>query len=72
MKINIITYKDQDIELSLEKGNLTWLMETKGQRYGNAVELKSKKSDELVGAVASIVSNAILTYEELMNKSNEN
>lgn len=72
MKINIITYKDQDIELTLEKCKLTWLMEIKGQQFGNAVELKSKKSDELVGAVASIVSNAILTYEELMNKSNEN
>jgi hypothetical protein len=72
MKINIITYKDQDIELSLEKNKLTWLMEIKGQRFGNAVELKSKKSDELIGTVASIVSNAILTYEELIKKSNEN
>ena len=46
-------------------------MEIKGQRFGNAVELKSKKSEELIGTVASIVSNAILTYEELISKQNE-
>lgn len=72
MKINIITYKDQDIEISLGKNKLTWLMEIGKERYGNSVELKSKKSDELIGTIATIVANAILTYEELINKKNEN
>ena len=75
MNIIIITYKDQDIEFSVSKGQIDWSMEIKGKRYGNAIVLPSKKTTDLVGVIASAVSNAILTYEELTsitNKQNEN
>ena len=76
MNIIIITYKDQDIEFTVSKGQIDWSMEIKGNRYGNAVLLPSKKMTDIVGVVASCVSNAILTYESLINpitiKTDEN
>ena len=80
MIINIITYKDQDIEISVEKNAIMWKATIGGKEYGNAVILKSKKTNDLVSTVAAIVSNAILTYEELkapkvevkQTESNEN
>ncbi len=70
MTINIITYKDQDIEISVSKNEVSWRMKIGDKQYGTAVILRSKKIDDIIGTVASIVSNAILTYEELKKKEN--
>lgn len=75
MNIIIITYKDQDIEFTVGKKQIDWSMEVKGNRYGNAIVLPSKKMTDIIGVVASCVSNAILTYEELTKtnkQENEN
>ncbi len=76
MKINQIIYRDIDIEIvhKTKKGEtyLEWTFSRNGNRYGNAVKFspnsKVKAKEQLIGAVASLVANAILTYEDLLKE----
>jgi hypothetical protein len=65
MIINQIQYKDTDIEISATKSEITWSMQIKDKRYGNTVVLPDKKINTLIGTVASLVVNAIETFEAI-------
>lgn len=65
MNITIITYKDQDIDILINENEVQWSMERNGNKYGNAVILPSAEQHDLVGAIGTIIINAIRTIEEL-------
>ncbi len=67
MTINIITYKDKDIEISVTKNEISWNMEHNGEKYGNSVILTDKKIDTLIGTIGTIIINAVESYENIIS-----
>jgi len=70
MIINQISYRDIDIDIIQESSKdslkLSWSFVYNNNRYANALSISSKKRDDIIGAVAALVSNACKTYEDLL------
>lgn len=65
MNVTVITYKDQDIEILVDKNEVQWSINRNGLKYANAVLLPSEEMHDLIGAIGTIIINAIRTIEEL-------
>jgi hypothetical protein len=61
--ISTFTYKGQDIDVLYVKGNLSYVYEIKGKRYGNAVKAEGKSIRDIMNATAALVLNFIEQYE---------
>ncbi len=70
MKIYTFTIKGRDVEMTFRKGNLAYTFERDGKTYGYKVELKNKKTMDIVAATSLLIINAIETIELL--DANEN
>jgi hypothetical protein len=71
MTINIIEYKEHDIEISVTKNQISWKLNYGGQDFGNSVILTDKKIDTLIGTIGTIITNAIESIE-LIDKKKTN
>ena len=65
MNIIIITYRDQDIELEYSKDEIKWTIQRGDKKYGKGAIIPSKKIEDIIGTVGTIIINAIETKEEL-------
>ncbi len=70
MTINVLKYKDHEINISVTKNEVTWTTTLNGENYGNAVILPSKKMDTLIGTIGTIIINSIETIEKLCEQKN--
>lgn len=70
--ISQIKYTDVDLNFMVEKDSVGYSFEFGGKSYGHKTTLKTKKRDELVGAVATLTVNAVQSYESLKNGENTN
>jgi hypothetical protein len=65
MNITIITYRDQDIELTTTKDEIKWMITRGDKKYGKGAIIPSKKLEDIAGVMGTIIINAIETCEEL-------
>lgn len=65
MNIIIITYRDQDIELEYSKDEIKWTIQRGDKKYGKGAIIPSKKIEDIIGTVGTIIINAIETSQEL-------
>ena len=65
MNITIITYRDQDIELSTTKDEIKWTIQRGDKKYGKGAIIPSNKLEDIAGVVGTIIINAIETCQEL-------
>jgi hypothetical protein len=56
---------DLDIDILCEKGKIAYTFLYKGESYGNAVTLPSRKLEDIVAACLVLFTNAIETKKEL-------
>ncbi len=64
--ISTFTYKEQDIDILYVKGNLSYVFEIKGKRYGNAVKCQGKSIRDIMNATAALVLSFIEQYEKVV------
>lgn len=62
-EISTLTYKDQDFDVLVHKGKVSYIFEIGDKRYGNAVTLKGKKTKDTVVSVFALLVNLIETYD---------
>lgn len=65
MNIIIITYRDQDIELEYSKDEIKWTIQRGDKKYGKGAIIPSKKIEDIIGTVGTIILNAVETSQEL-------
>lgn len=65
MKISTFTFRGVDIDLMFQKRKLAYTLEIDGKRYGNAVDVKSRKTEDLVNATFLLLTNAVDTLDDL-------
>lgn len=65
MNITIITYRDQDIELTTTKDEIKWVIQRGDKKYGKGAIIPSKKLEDIVGVVGTICLNAVETIQAL-------
>lgn len=63
-----IDYKDISIDFLKQKNKLGYTFQYEGRNYGNKVEVNKKSEKAVVEATATLIINAISTYEELCKK----
>jgi hypothetical protein len=71
MNITIITYRDQDIELTTSKDEIKWTIKRGDKKYGKGAIIPSKKLEDIVGVVGTICLNAVETIQALDLQANE-
>jgi len=59
---------DLDIDLLFSNGKLAYTFEFKGENFGNAVKLPSRKTEDIASASLVLFTNALDTYKELKKK----
>lgn len=64
--ISTFSYKGQDIDVLYVKGNLSYVFEIKGKRYGNAVKCEGKSIRHIMNATAVLVLSFIEQYEKVI------
>ena len=64
-KISTLTYKDKDIDMIYDKGNLAYTFEHEGKQYGYKIKLEKKGVLEVASVVALLFINAVETLEAL-------
>lgn len=70
--ISQIPYKGTPLNFMVDKNFVGYSFELDGKPYGQKTELKTKKRDELVGALAALSINAVETFDHLKNGENTN
>lgn len=60
-----IDYKDISIDFLKQKNKLGYTFQYEGRNYGNKVEVDKKNEKAIVEATATLIVNAINSYEEL-------
>lgn len=66
--ISEFEYKGQIINLLYTKGNISYIFEHKGERYGGAVKVTGKSIRDIMNATACIVINYLDTREAVEAK----
>ncbi len=66
--VSTFSYKGKDIEVLYAKGNLSYVFELKGNRYGNAVKAEGKSIRDIINATACLLINYIETLEAAEKK----
>ena len=62
-QVSTFSYKNQDIDIILNRGKLAYTFEIKGKRYGNSVKVAGKKSLDFVAASIALIINYLETRE---------
>jgi len=65
MQIYTFTYKNQDIDLTVQNGFLAYSFVKEGQTHGAKVKLPSRKTADLVAHTFNLVLNALETIDKL-------
>jgi hypothetical protein len=68
INISTFTYKGQDFDVLVHKNKISYIFELNGERYGNAVEVKGRKKEDVVNASMNLLLNFIETYEAATGK----
>jgi len=68
IQISTFTYREQDVDVLVHKNKISYIFEMKGNRYGNAVEVKGKSRRATVDACFNLLLNFIETYEAASKK----
>lgn len=66
--ISQFDYKGQTVDLLYANGQISYVFEIKGKRYGNAVKAQGKSIRDVMNATAALVIN----YVETLEKVNKN
>ncbi len=70
IQISTFSYKGQDFDVLVNKNKISYIFELYGERYGNAVEVKGRKKQDIVNAAMSLLLNFIETYDAVIEKGN--
>lgn len=68
--ISTFSYKGQDIDVLYAKGNISYVFEIKGKRYGNAVKAEGRSVRDIMNATACLIINFVEQYEKVSHESN--
>lgn len=68
--ITQIPFDEKIINFMVDKNFVGYSFEHNDNNYGLKTVLKTKKRDELVGAIATLAFNAVATYQSLKNGNN--
>ena len=66
--VSTFTYKDQDVEILYANGKVSYVFNIGDKRYGNAVKVAGRKSQNLIEASFALIINFIETYEASQRK----
>lgn len=69
-KISTFTYKDKDIDMLYQNGNLAYTFEHEGKQYGYKVEVPSKSVIDIASTSFLLFINAVETIEVLLKNEN--
>lgn len=61
--ISQFTHKGQEIEVLYHKGELRYIFEVKGKRYGGAVKAQGKSIQDIMNATAALIIQYLDTRE---------
>ena len=61
-RISTFTHDGQDIEVLYNKGKISYVFDIGGKRYGNAVKVQGRKSQDIINAVFALLINYLETY----------
>lgn len=62
-RISTFTFKGQDVDILYHNGKISFIFETKGKRFGNAVKVESRKTKDIIDAVFALLLNFAETLE---------
>jgi len=65
--ISQFEYKGQTIDVLYAKGNLSYIFEVNGKRYGGAVKADGKGIRDIMNATSCLILNYLETREALEN-----
>lgn len=65
--ISQFEYKGQTVDLLYANGQISYVFEYKGQRYGNAVKSQGKSIRDVMNATAALVINYVQTVDKITN-----
>jgi hypothetical protein len=63
--ISQFEYKGEAVDLLYASGQISYVFERKGKRYGNAVKAQGKGIRDIMNATAALVINYVATLEEV-------
>lgn len=61
----------EEVSVAVDKNQLRYTIEREGKRYGNAVDVKSRKAIDITAAAFLLACNAVDTIKSFANE-NEN
>ena len=67
--ISTFSYKGQDIDVLYVKGNMSYVFEKWGERFGGAVKVEGKSIRDIMNATACLLIQFIETYDAVEKKS---
>jgi len=62
-RISEFTLQGQDFQVLFDHGQLSYVFEINGNRYGNAVKVDTRKTRDVVDACVCLLNNLIETRE---------
>jgi hypothetical protein len=66
-RISVFTFRDTELNIAYDNGNLAYTFEVDGKTYGYKVELKKKGIKEVSDATALLILNFFDTFDALKN-----
>ncbi len=69
--MNILSFQHEDLLIEVTHGNkkIAITFEHEGKRYGNSVNLKTKKTEEIISATFLLFCNVVETYKTIKDEN---
>jgi len=65
IQLSTFTFQGQDFDVLVNKGEISYIFEINGKRYGNKLRPKSRSTRDLTDALLNLLINFMDTYAQI-------